>query len=590
MLLKRLLVPVVLMLLVTSCKKSKGDIDEPQGPGRPDGNPEDSIYNPVDVPAAASQGFFLDDWAPLSFTTPDFTLTGPAGGTATDTVNIDLNKVITKVPKWVYGNNANPYMSQIVDQPVLLNHINKLAPRVIRFPGGNLSSLYFWDQERGQAPADVADTLYDTNLQPYEVSPGEPHYTYWAGKNNESWSLSLANYYTVLQHTNSKGMITVNYPYARYGLSENPVAVAAHYAANWVRHDAGRTKFWEIGNEVNGPWQAGYKINTRQNKDGQPEIINGTIYGQHFKVFVDSMKKAAQGIGSTIYIGAVLEGVDATNSWNVTARTWNNEFFIAAGNAADFFIVHDYFQDATSSARVILNSAEVTIPKIAAYLKTNTAANLVQMKPIALTEWNIWATGSKQMVSNVAGVHATLALGEIIKNKFGQAARWDLANAWDNGDDHGTFNNGFSNPAEDAWNPRPSFFHMYYFQKFFGDRMVESAIRSNSGAGDLVAYASSFSSGEAGVILVNKGTSNRTVAVNFKHFKAGNRYYWYTLSGSNDNGEYSTKVLVNGQTNSGAVGGPTDYSAVKAMAAPLTGTLKVAVPPGSVVYMVAAKP
>lgn len=590
MLLKRLLVPVVLMLLVTSCKKSKGDIDEPQGPGRPDGNPEDSIYNPVDVPAAASQGFFLDDWAPLSFTTPDFTLTGPAGGTATDTVNIDLNKVITKVPKWVYGNNANPYMSQIVDQPVLLNHINKLAPRVIRFPGGNLSSLYFWDQERGQAPADVADTLYDTNLQPYEVSPGEPHYTYWAGKNNESWSLSLANYYTVLQHTNSKGMITVNYPYARYGLSENPVAVAAHYAANWVRHDAGRTKFWEIGNEVNGPWQAGYKINTRQNKDGQPEIINGTIYGQHFKVFVDSMKKAAQGIGSTIYIGAVLEGVDATNSWNVTARTWNNEFFIAAGNAADFFIVHDYFQNATSSARVILNSAEVTIPKIAAYLKTNTAANLVQMKPIALTEWNIWATGSKQMVSNVAGVHATLALGEIIKNKFGQAARWDLANAWDNGDDHGTFNNGFSNPAEDAWNPRPSFFHMYYFQKFFGDRMVESAIRSNSGAGDLVAYASSFSSGEAGVILVNKGTSNRTVAVNFKHFKAGNRYYWYTLSGSNDNGEYSTKVLVNGQTNSGAVGGPTDYSAVKAMAAPLTGTLKVAVPPGSVVYMVAAKP
>ncbi|MCR6722568.1 MAG: alpha-L-arabinofuranosidase [Chitinophagaceae bacterium] len=534
--------------------------------------------------------FFLDDWAPLSFTTPDFTLTGPAGGTATDTVNIDLNKVITKVPKWVYGNNANPYMSQIVDQPVLLNHINKLAPRVIRFPGGNLSSLYFWDQERGQAPADVADTLYDTNLQPYEVSPGEPHYTYWAGKNNESWSLSLANYYTVLQHTNSKGMITVNYPYARYGLSENPVAVAAHNAANWVRHDAGRTKFWEIGNEVNGPWQAGYKINTRQNKDGQPEIINGTIYGQHFKVFVDSMKKAAQGIGSTIYIGAVLEGVDATNSWNVTARTWNNEFFIAAGNAADFFIVHDYFQDATSSARVILNSAEVTIPKIAAYLKTNTAANLVQMKPIALTEWNIWATGSKQMVSNVAGVHATLALGEIIKNKFGQAARWDLANAWDNGDDHGTFNNGFSNPAEDAWNPRPSFFHMYYFQKFFGDRMVESAIRSNSGAGDLVAYASSFSSGEAGVILVNKGTSNRTVAVNFKHFKAGNRYYWYTLSGSNDNGEYSTKVLVNGQTNSGAVGGPTDYSAVKAMAAPLTGTLKVAVPPGSVVYMVAAKP
>lgn len=581
---------IVSFVIAVSCKKDSGGGDPEPPPPPGGGNPADSVYNPVEAAVTASQGFFLNDWAPLSFTTPDFTLTGPAAGVVTDTVNIDLNKVVTKVSKWLYGNNVNPFMTQIIDQPVLMNHITRLAPQVIRFPGGNLSSVYFWDQERGHAPADVADTLYDSNLQPFQVSAGDPHYSFWYGKNNDGWTLSLANYYTLLQNTNSKGMITVNYPYARYGRSNDPVAVAAHYAANWVRHDAGRTKFWEIGNEVNGPWQAGYKINTRQNKDGQPEIINGTIYGQHFKVFVDSMKKAATEVGATIYIGAVLEAVDASTSWNVTARTWNNEFFTAARNAADFFIVHDYFQDATSSARVILNSAQVTIPKIADYLKSNTAANGVQMKPIALTEWNIWATGSKQMVSNVAGVHAALVLGEIIKNKFGQAARWDLANAWESGNDHGTFNNGTSNPAEAAWNPRPSFFHMYYFQKFFGDRMVEAQIKSNSTSGDLVAYASSFSSGEAGVVLVNKGTSNRTVAVNFRHFKAGNRYYWYTLGAGNDNGEYPNKVLVNGQTNSGPVGGPADYASVKAMAAPLTGTLKIAVPPGAVVYLVAAKP
>ncbi len=42
--------------------------------------------------------------------------------------------------------------------------------------------------------------------------------------------------------------------------SANPVAAAAHLAADWVRHDHGRTKFWEIGNENFGNWEAGYNI------------------------------------------------------------------------------------------------------------------------------------------------------------------------------------------------------------------------------------------------------------------------------------------------------------------------------------------
>src|SRR5690606_21399878 len=300
----RLLIFIFLGLFWMACKKSPGTNNPDPDPNPGTGNPADSIYQPVDPGIAASQGFFLNEWMPKKFEVPEFTLTGPASGAATDTVWVDMNKVITKTSKWIYGNNANMYMTQMVDQPVLLQHISKLSPNVLRFPGGNISSIYFWDQPRGQAPADVADTLYDTDLKPYRVQPGPPDYSYWYGKNNEAWTISLDNYYQMLQLTGSKGMITVNYPYARYGKSANPVSTAAHYAANWVRYDNGRTKFWEIGNEVNGPWQAGYKINTRQNLDGQPEIITGALYGQHFKVFADSMKKAAAEIGATIYIGA----------------------------------------------------------------------------------------------------------------------------------------------------------------------------------------------------------------------------------------------------------------------------------------------
>ncbi|MFT3679251.1 MAG: alpha-L-arabinofuranosidase [Ferruginibacter sp.] len=576
------------MLSVSACKKSNSGGGDNNGGGG--GSAEDDIYNPVDPSVTASQGFFLDDWQPLNFTTPDFKLTSMPFDLVTDSVICDLNNVITKVPKYIYGNNVNPYMTQIVDQPALMGHISKLKPNVIRFPGGNISSVYFWDAERTSVPADVADTLYDSNGNPYAAGPGDPYYTYWVGKNNEGWTMSLESYYSLMQTTNSTGVITVNYPYARYGRSANPVAAAAHYAADWVRYDKGRTKFWEIGNEVSGPWQAGFKINTRQNKDGQPETINGIIYGKHFKIFCDSMRAAATEVGASIKIGAIIEALDASASWNVVARTWNAEFFANAGNAADYFIVHDYFQNAANSVSSILNSAAANTKATLDYITANTAANGVQMKPIGLTEWNIWNTGSKQMVSNIAGMHATLVLGEMLNNKFGLATRWDFANGWSNGDDHGMFNNGTSNPAEPAWNPRPAFYHMYYFQKFFGDRMVQSAIKPVTAGGELISYASTFTSGHAGVVIVNKGAANRIAAVRFKHFKPGSKFYWYTLTGGTDNGDYSQKVLVNGATAPGVAGGPSDYASLKANATTLPGkSLSVSVPARSVVFLVAEK-
>ena len=50
----------------------------------------------------------------------------------------------------------------------------------------------------------------------------------------------------------------------RYGTGTNPAAKAAHLAADWVRYDNGRTKYWEVGNENFGDWEAGYRINIAQ--------------------------------------------------------------------------------------------------------------------------------------------------------------------------------------------------------------------------------------------------------------------------------------------------------------------------------------
>jgi len=134
----------------------------------------------------------------------------------------------------------------------------------------------------------------------------------------------------------------------------------------------------------------------------------------------------------------------------------------------------------------------------------------LQQKPIALTEWNIFATGSKQQVSHIAGMLATMVLGELMKNKYGEATRWDLANGWDNGNDHGLFNIGNEPDGVSKWDPRPAFYHMYFFQKISGDRFISSGIENNT---NVETYASSYTSGEVGVTLVNKSDQVQTVEV-----------------------------------------------------------------------------
>jgi hypothetical protein len=106
---------------------------------------------------------------------------------------------------------------------------------------------------------------------------------------------------------------------------------------------------------------------------------------------------------------------------------------------------------------------------------------------------------------------------------------------------------------------------------------------------DLTTYSSTFSSGQAGTVIVNSGLTNHIVAINFQHFPAGTQYYWYSLTGGTDNGNFSGQVIVNGTAPSNATGGPLNYGTLKAWSAPLTGTIKMTVPGRSVIYLVAEK-
>ena len=560
---------LLIMVFGISCKGDQIDTPAP--------DPEEEIIKPaVDPETAKTMGLFLDTWAAKSFTAPAFTETAiPAS--ASVTVTVDAADVITKIPGTTFGHNANIWMTPMVTEPLFMNHVTNLKPNIIRFPAGSGSDVYFWNARPGALPADVPAML--TDKDGVKKDPG-----FGYGRTDDNWRASLDNYYDMLRQSNNKGMFTVNYGYARYGTSANPVAAAAHLAADWVRYDKGRTQYWEIGNENYADWEWGYRIDVSKNKDGQPEFLTGKLYAQHFKVFADSMYKAAAETGAKIYIGAVMYE-SATEAWQVnTTKTWNATMLPELKNKADFYIVHNYFTpyDENSTAAVVLNAALSQPAKMMNFVTKEMTGNGAVVRPVAMTEWNMWAKSSKQQVSNVSGMFAVLVQAESLMNKYGLAARWDLLNYWADGDDHGLFSDG-NEPNVAKWTPRPSFYYMYFFQKYIGDRLVNASVNSGT---SMKAYASTYSSGEANITLINTSAGPQAVEVKFKNFRKGDRFYWYSLEGSNDNGEFSRKVLVNGEGPAGIAGGPAGYTILKARSAATANGIRVTVPARGMVALV----
>lgn len=573
---KQFLSVIGLILLLTSaaCKKTGN------GSGGSSNAAPDSI--PSDPNLAPTIGFFMNHWQPRNFTAGATVVQNLTSNPATATVTVNAGQVLTKIAPTFWGNNSNLWCGQLHQQPVLMQHLSNFQPVILRGPAGSVSDLFFFNRNQNQRPSDVPDSLLNEQGQKQPAG-------YWYGNNTQNWTFSIDGYYSMLQQTGSVGMLTMNYGYARYGLSARPVAAAAHLAAEWVRYDRGRTRYWEIGNEVFGAWEAGYRINTQTNLDGQPEIVTGALYGQHFKEFADSMRAAAAETGAVIYIGAVLYD-SAPAGWNTPAiQNWNTGVLSNAGASADYFSVHNYFtpyQQNTSSADILATATQVPATMFS-YINNGFNAAGLSKKPIAITEWNLFASGTRQNVSAIAGIHSVIAMGEMMKQGYGAALRWDLANAWDNGDDHGLFNKG-DEPGVAAWNPRPAFYYMFYLRKFLGDRLLPSTVTGNS---NLYTIASSFSSGQKSVVLVNTGTAAITAEVKFQYFTPGDKFYFVRLLPGTDHAEFSRMVNINGEgPANGISGGPAEtYTQIPLYATATSQGIKVLIPARSVIYLVADK-
>ncbi|MBN1599335.1 MAG: T9SS type A sorting domain-containing protein [Bacteroidales bacterium] len=476
---------------------------------------------------------FLVDHSPIDIVAPTYIDAVKPSEQFTVEVSIDPYDTLHKVSKYVLGNSVATWAGNIGTDPDFVNYTSLMSPTLIRYPGGSWADIFFWNaSNEGDVPG-IPDSLVNSE------GVKELFYPQFGAAFGGNWRMTIDNYYSLKSSTGTQGLISVNYGYARYGRTEDPVATAAHLAAEWVRYDNGRTRFWEVGNETAGTWEAGWRIDTSYNHDDQPEIVSGELYGQHFLVFADSMRKAASEVGAEIYIGAQILHYDGTGSWNSADHEWNIGVFNAIGNAADFYVIHNYFGTNSNSATSLLNEGYNTIGEMMDFIQGDIEDKEATPRPVALTEWNTFATGDKRS-SSINGIQAILVFNELNKYEYGMSCRWLLAN-WE---DDGILYVGDDSSIPD-FSPRPAFFYIYYLNKFVGDHLIAS----ESNLSNIVSYAYTFTTGHVSVIVVNKGSTNEVVRILPGEFGCSDKFYLFSVEGEiigDESENFPQGVNVNG--------------------------------------------
>src|SRR6185295_3734346 len=163
-----------------------------------------------------------------------------------------------KVDRRMFGLNAavwdGAYASP--NTTALLTELNNQA---LRFPGGSLSDVYHWETNRSERPDGTPESF--------------------------EWATSFDEFVAVAAATRAAVYITAN-----YGTGTPEEAAAwVRYANKVKRHNV---RYWEIGNENYGTWEA----------DKNTRAHDPVVYATRFKEYWRQMKA----VDPSIRIGAVV--------------------------------------------------------------------------------------------------------------------------------------------------------------------------------------------------------------------------------------------------------------------------------------------
>ena len=456
------------------------------------------------------------------------------------TVKIDASKVVHNVTPYQFGNNASWWSGKdwFMD-PDRIEKAKQSGIKFWRWPGGSSSDNYHWDDK------------YGTHTKEHDGGD--------ATRMTKSGMVLTDDFIEFCRKTNSEAIFTVNYGAARYV----DVKYAADMAARWVKYcnieKKFKVRYWEIGNEVYGNWEEG-------NKMAGKAQLTGDVYGKDLRIIADAMKK----VDPDIYIGAVGHDTDDGGEWT-GFFWWMRGLLPELKGKADYLILHQYFMWPFNGDTYLNPTNESFLGNLHKIADGYKSAGVMVDKyaptekgiPVALTEFNLVNASPEPEIQLLNGLFTAEVLGEHIKAGYVASNYWD----WKNGLDaklHGDMAMLASgdNSTPDA-TPRPSYYAYALYSRAFGDKMV--AAESSDLA--VKVYASRFSGGEVGLIIVNENDKNQTVTFDLAGFTPKGKLMGWVLTGKSLN---EKQVSWNGTVGPLGGGGPFPIDPIK----PYRGTFK----------------
>ncbi len=423
------------------------------------------------------------------------------------TIPFDTRLLGTNIPAWLnparLGNETFQARTAAAGIPLY------------RIPGGSWANAYDWlaCERRGQG--------IDANA----VCQWE-------------WAANPTDFINFLQTVGGEAMYTVNFN----GTAKEAAALVAFFngavddetvigvdvrgrdwgtVGDWaqLRADNGNpepftVRYWEIGNEIYGGkpdmgtdctfawgWEDVWTCDGREYVKG---IGSGADRREGFLEFRNEMRK----VDSNIMVGAV--GVSPQDEWS----NWGNEVIEEAGDALDFYVIHQYAYFNPTDPRVtyeeMLAYPQTMWPEL--MQETSAAFNRYangRYIPIAITEHNLVSVqnnDSEQLMTRAVNMlFMADSIGQMAVQGFAMANQWDLANGRAyNGTDYGLLD-------AETYDRSPQYY-IFPLWAQFGTQMLPVASTYAAGT-TLSVYAGKTESQTVTLIVINKTEDDITAEI-----------------------------------------------------------------------------
>jgi len=331
--------------------------------------------------------------------------------------------------------------------PMLRRWIAELGPGLVRMPGGSWSDITYWnghgvrdvtgkvDHSRmrdGYPAIDYSDYARAILVLPdRSIRPGQ-----WHG------NVDVKTLHEFIRSVpGAETLVTVNAGTGR------PLD-----AAEWVRWANLKmgygVRYWEVGNELEGHWEAGHFL-----PDGTE--LTGEMYARRFAEFARAMKA----VDPSIRIGGAAGGSSEGGFAEAMLR--------AAGRHVDFVSWHTYPLRSTMSHDEMLSLAASDVAdavrRVRALIRKYQPDREDQIE-LGITEWNMGLEGTLSRDMFGALWTATF-IGEMFRNGV------DFANQWD------AFTGGGSLVhADEPFARKAQYWAMYMWRHYMADTLLDCEV------------------------------------------------------------------------------------------------------------------